>query len=367
MNPTPVRIARIALLPGDGIGPEVTKSAVQLFENIDRLEPRLTLTIESFEWNSERYLKTGRYMPENGLDILRDFNAIFLGAIGDPRVPDHISLRELLLTIRQGFHQYVNLRPVKLLRGGTTPLAGRGTADLDMVFVRENSEGEYSGVGATLFSGTPEEVALQTSVFTRKGIERVQRYAFELARETNQPLHSVSKGNALNFSAVLWDRIFAELGEMYSDVETTTLLVDAAALHLVLHPEQFGVVVASNLFGDILTDLGAALVGGLGFAPSANLCPNGEFPSMFEPVHGSAPDIAGRDIANPVAALWAGAMLIGQLGYPEWESAVLDAIQTVLVAGAVRTPDLGGTSSTTAMTDAVLSALREPSISTPDI
>jgi tartrate dehydrogenase/decarboxylase/D-malate dehydrogenase len=354
---TPQRI-RVALLPGDGIGPEVTTEAARLLEVIADLEPSLEVELESLPWNSEHYLATGRMMPEDGLEVLRGFDAIFLGAIGDRRVPDHVTLRELLFAIRQGFDQYVNLRPVKLLRGGTTPLAGRGPGDIDIVFVRENSEGEYAGAGAYLFPGTEREVALQTSVFSRTGVERVQRYAFELARSTGRPLCSVSKGNALNYSAVLWDRIFGELSAEFDDVVTETLLVDAAALHLVLDPRRFGVVVASNLFGDILTDLGAAIVGGLGLAASGNLCPDGRFPSMFEPVHGSAPDIAGRGVANPLASLWAAGMLVGHLGYPVWEAAVVDAIEQVLVEGQVRTPDLGGKDGTTAMTDAVLEALR---------
>jgi len=348
---------RIALLPGDGIGPEVTAEAWRLLETIGDLEPLVEFEQQSFPWDAEHYLATGSMVPSDGLDQLREFDAIFLGAIGDVRVPDHIALRQLIFAIRQGFDQYVNLRPVKLLRGGFTPLAGRGPEDLDIVFVRENSEGEYVGIGGVLFPDSPDEVALQTSVFSRKAVERVLRYAYELAQSTHKPLHSVSKGNALNYSAVLWDRIFNELKLEYPDVVAETLLVDAAALHLILNPERFGVVVASNLFGDILTDLGAALVGGLGFAASANLCPDGRFPSMFEPVHGSAPDIAGRGCANPIASLWAASMLVGHLGFSEWEKAVLEAIEEVLVDGRIRTPDLGGSASTKEMTDAVLGAL----------
>ena len=352
------RIVRIALLPGDGIGPEVTAEARRLLEAVAAIESSLILDIETFEWNAEHYLRTGSTMPPDGLDTLGQFDAIFLGAVGDRRVPDHISLRQLIFAIRQGFDQYVNLRPVRLLRGGHTPLAGRGPADLNMIFVRENCEGEYSGIGETINPGTADEVALQTSVFSRKGVERILRYAFELARSRALPLQSVSKGNALNYTGVLWDRIFVEVSADYPDVEATNLLVDAAALHMVLHPEKFGVVVASNLFGDILTDLGAALVGGLGFAASANLCPDKRFPSMFEPVHGSAPDIAGRREANPCAALWAAGMLLAHVGYPMWEEAVIEAIETVLVEGRVRTRDLGGDANTSQMTDAVLGALR---------
>jgi tartrate dehydrogenase/decarboxylase/D-malate dehydrogenase len=263
----------------------------------------------------------------------------------------------LIFAIRQGFDQYVNLRPVKLLRGGSSPLAGRDSSDIDILFVRENSEGEYCGIGVTLFPGTESEAALQTSLFSRRGVERIMRYAFELARATGRSLQSVSKGNALNFTGVLWDQIFEETRAEFPDVNSESLLVDAAALHLVLNPQRFGVVVASNLFGDILTDLGAALIGGLGFAASANLCPDGRFPSMFEPVHGSAPDIAGLGVANPLAALLAGGMMLTHLGLPQWEEAITFAVQKVLEAGEVRTKDLGGSSSTTEMTDAVLHVL----------
>lgn len=359
-----VQNLRIALLPGDGIGPEVTAEARRLLEAVSELEPTLRFEMQSFPWNAEHFLQTGSMMPPDGLETLSRFDAIYFGAIGDTRVPDHIALRQLIFAIRQGFDEYVNLRPVKLLRGGTTPLAGRAPEDIDIIFVRENSEGEYSGIGATLFLGSPAEVALQTSVFSRKGVERVMHYAFELARSTGRPLQSISKGNALNFSGVLWDRIFDEVSAQYPDVKAENLLVDAAALYLVLDPQRFGVVVASNLFGDILTDLGAALVGGLGFAASANLCPDNRFPSMFEPVHGSAPDIAGRGQANPFAALWAAGMLLAHLGYPQWEAAIIRAIEQVLVEGQARTPDLGGTSSTSEMTDAVLVALVAPATST---
>lgn len=354
---------RVALVPGDGIGPEVSDEARRLLEHAMTLDSSFVLEFESFPWNAEHYLTTGTSMPDNGLETLATFDAIFLGALGDRRVPDHIALRQLIFAIRQGFDQYVNLRPVKLLRGVDGPLVDRGPDDIDMIFVRENSEGEYVGLGELVHADTPDETATQSSVFSRKGVERVQRYAFELARSKGLSLTSVSKGNALNFTGVLWDRIFDEMRVKYPDVRSTSLLVDAAALHMVLHPDQFEVVVASNLFGDILTDLGAALAGGLGFAASANLCPDQRFPSMFEPVHGSAPDIAGRGIANPCAALWAAGMLLGQIVNPHWEGAVVAAIEQVIVEGAVRTPDQGGSATTSQMTDAVLDALRAP---TPD-
>lgn len=352
---------RIALLPGDGIGPEVTSAARELLEAITAIDPSLNFQTEEFSWDAEQYLATGSMMPSDGLATLAQFDAIFLGAIGDERVPDHISLRQIIFAIRQGFNQYINLRPVKLLGGVSTPLAGRGPDDLDMVIVRENSEGEYSGLGGTLFPDSEDEVALQTSVFSRRGVERVLRYAFELARSKGRPLSSVSKGNALNFTGVLWDEVFSEISAEYPDVPSNNLLVDAAALHLVQHPEKFGVVVASNLFGDILSDLGAALVGGLGFAASANLNPERTFPSMFEPVHGSAPDIAGKNVANPVASLWAVGMMLAHLGRVDWEDAIVAAIESVLVDGLVRTPDLGGTSTTSEMTTAIVNALKAPS------
>lgn len=351
---------RVAFLPGDGIGPEVTNEALRLLRAIARLDPALSFETESFPWNADYFLENGTMMPSDGLQTLREFDAIFLGAVGDKRVPDHIALRQLIFAIRQGFDQYVNLRPVRLLRGAITPLAGKSTVDIDMVFVRENCEGEYCGIGSFQSPGLADEVALQTSIFSRKGVERVMRYAFELARVENRPLQSISKGNALNFTGVLWDRIFEEMCQEYPDVRAENLLVDAAAFHLVRNPERFGVVVASNLFGDILTDLGAALAGGLGFAASANLCPTKEFPSMFEPVHGSAPDIAGQGIANPIASLWAVGMMLAELGYPNWEEQIVSAIEQVLQIGSVRTPDLGGTSKSTEMTEAVISTLVAP-------
>ena len=345
---------RIAMIPGDGIGLEVSAASRQFLCHVASAVPGLAFEIVEFPWNAEYYLEHGRTMPSNGLSVLEEFDAVFLGAIGDPRVPDHISLRELIFAIRQGFDQYVNLRPVRLLNGVTSPLAGRGSSDFRMTFVRENSEGEYSGLGEFRNVGEDDETALQTSVFTRRGVERIMRYAFDLARAKGLPLQSVSKANALNYSGVLWDAVFTEFQDDYPDVPSESLLVDAAALHMVQSPGRFGVVVASNLFGDILTDLGAALVGGLGLAASANINPQRAYPSMFEPVHGSAPDIAGRNIANPLASLWATGMMLDHLLGPGWEEATVDAIESVLMDGRVRTPDLGGTATTEEMTDAVL-------------
>jgi tartrate dehydrogenase/decarboxylase/D-malate dehydrogenase len=291
-------------------------------------------------------------MPPDALDQLQVFDAILLGAVGSPLVPDHVSLRKMLLRIRFGFDQYVNVRPVRLLPGVTSPLAGNHR--VDVVFVRENSEGEYAGLGDRLFPDTPREIALQTSVFSRRGVERVVRWAFDHARDTGRHrVTSVSKGNALNYSAVLWDEVFAEVAAAYPDIESDSVLVDAAAMYLITQPERFDVVVASNLFADILTEIGAALQGGLGLAASANLNPERVFPSMFEPVHGSAPDIAGKGIANPLGAIWSTSLLLAHLGYPRAADAVLGAIEYVLGDMRLGTPDMGGTSTTTELGTAV--------------
>lgn len=348
---------RIALLPGDGIGPEVTVEAQRLLKAIEQLDSTISFDVEVLAWNAEYYLEHGSMMPPEGLQMLADFDALFLGAVGDKRVPDHIALRQLIFAIRQGFDQYVNLRPVRLLRGVESSLVGKSGNDIDMIFVRENSEGEYSGVGSLESPGTSAEVAKQTSIFTRRGVERVMHYAFQMAQRLNRPLQSISKGNALNFSGVLWDNVFEEVRSEYPKVVAENLLVDAAAYHMVRTPERFGVVVASNLFGDILTDLGAALAGGLGFAASANLCPSKKYPSMFEPVHGSAPDIAGRQVANPIASLWAVGMMLTDFGHPLWEQRILSAIESVLIESAIATPDLGGHSTTSEVTNAVIGAL----------
>ena len=291
------------------------------------------------------------------MEQLKQFDAIFLGAVGAPDVPDHISLWDLLLTIRKGFDQYINLRPVKLLKGAPTPLSGVACEDIDMVFVRENSEGEYAGSGSWLFKGRPEEVVIQDGVFSRRGCERVIRYAYELARKQGKSLTSISKGNALNYSMVFWDQIFREVGKEYPDVKTHTLLVDAAAMFMVKDPKRFEVVVTSNLFGDILTDLGAAIAGGMGLAAGANLDPERRFPSMFEPIHGSAPDIAGQGKADPLATVWAASQLLDFFGHEDWGAKLIDCIQQVLVEGTHLSPDLGGTATTTQVADAVLAKL----------
>lgn len=347
----------IAVIAGDGIGPEVISEGKKVFSGIAQMDGTFSVTFEDFPWGCEYYLKSGEMMPENGLDLLRGYDAIYLGAVGYPGVPDHVSLGDLLLRIRRGFDEYINLRPVRLLHGAPCPLADISPRDIDMIVVRENSEGEYANVGARLYPGTPRETALQTGVFSRHGCERVIRYAYELARREKRTLTSISKGNALRYSMVFWDEIFAEIGKEYPDVETHSLLVDAASMFFVKDPKRFGVVVTSNLFGDILTDLGAAIAGGMGLAAGANLNPERRYPSMFEPIHGSAPDIAGQGIANPLASIWSVAQMLDFLGETEWSERVLRAIETLLVEKKTLTPDLGGTAHTSDIGHAVLDVL----------
>jgi len=350
---------RIAVIPGDGVGPEVLTEGVKVLKRVAELDGTFAFEDVWFPWGCEYYLKTGRMMPEDGIEILKDFDAIYLGAVGYPGVPDHISLWDLLLTIRKSFDQYVNLRPVKLLKGAPCPLSDVAREEINMTFIRENSEGEYAGSGSWLFKNKPNEVVIQDGVFSRVGCERIIRYAFEVARKEKRSLTSISKGNALNYSMVFWDQIFKEVSEEYPDVETRSLLVDAAAMFMVKDPKRFEVVVTSNLFGDILTDLGAAISGGMGLAAGANLNPEKKFPSMFEPIHGSAPDIAGQGISNPMASVWAVSQMLDFFGHEDWGMKVLDAIEEVLEDGLIRTPDLGGDSSTSMVGDAIVAKLNE--------
>lgn len=348
---------KIAVIPGDGVGPEVLTEGIKVLKRVAELDGTFCFEDTWFPWGCEYYLKTGRMMPEDGIEQLKEFDAIYLGAVGYPGVPDHISLWDLLLTIRKNFDQYVNLRPVKLLKGAPCPLADVKREDINMTFIRENSEGEYAGSGSWLFKDKPNEVVIQDGVFSRKGCERIIRYAFEVARKEKRSLTSISKGNALNYSMVFWDQIFKEISEEYPDVETHSLLVDAAAMFMVKDPKRFEVVVTSNLFGDILTDLGAAISGGMGLAAGANLNPEGEFPSMFEPIHGSAPDIAGKGISNPMASVWAISQMLDSFGREDLGKQVLDAIEAVLEEGNCKTPDLGGTASTSQVGDAIVEKL----------
>ena len=305
------------------------------------------------------YFQHGRMMPASGLDLLRSFDAILLGAVGHPDVPDHITLNGLLLPIRRGFDLYANVRPAVLYAGVESPIAGRKPGDIDMVVVRENTEGEYAPVGGFLYHHQPDEVAVQTAVFTRRGTERIMRYAFDLARKRGKKkrVASITKSNAQAFGMVLWDRAFDSVAEEFPDIETESLLVDAAAMSFVRRPESFDVVVASNLFGDILSDLAAMVTGSIGLAASANVDPARRAPSLFEPVHGSAPDIAGRGIANPLAAILSAAMMLDHLGEPEAAQAVEAAVAAVLAEGVARTPDLGGSSTTSEVCAAVLDRL----------
>lgn len=344
---------RIAVIPGDGIGPEVLREGMKILNRAAELDGSFFFEDVWFPWGCEYYLKNGRMMPEDGIEILRDFDAIYLGAVGYPGVPDHISLWELLLTIRKSFDQYVNLRPVKLLNGAPCPLKDVKREDVNMTFIRENSEGEYAGSGSWLFKGKPNEVVIQDGVFSRTGCERIIRYAFETARKEGRSLTSISKGNALNYSMVFWDQIFKEVSREYPDITTHSYLVDAASMFMVKDPARFEVVVTSNLFGDILTDLGAAIAGGMGLAAGANLNPERRYPSMFEPIHGSAPDIAGKGIANPMASVWAASQMLDFFGHEDWGARVLNAIERVLVEGKVLTPDMGGRAKTPEVGDAI--------------
>ena len=306
-----------------------------------------TLSTTGYDWSCETYKQTGRMMPEDGLDRLRDSDSIFLGAVGWPGVPDHVSLWGLLIPIRRSFDQYVNLRPCRLLPGVRTPLAGRGPADIDFYVVRENTEGEYSSTGGRMFAGTEREFVTQESVFTRTGVDRILRYAFDLARtRPRKKVTSAAKSNGITFTMPYWDERFAAIAAEYPDVATDQFHIDILYAHFVQHPDWFDVVVGSNLLGDILSDLGPAVAGSIGIAPSANINPEKRFPSMFEPVHGSAPDIAGRFICNPIGQIWSGAMMLEHLGEAEAAAAILRAIEALLAEGGPRTRDMGGNAGT---------------------
>ncbi|MBW2429542.1 MAG: tartrate dehydrogenase [Deltaproteobacteria bacterium] len=346
----------IALIPGDGIGKEVVPAAVRVMESLSKLHG-FEMTYTEFPYSCEYYLKTGQMMPQDGIDKLRDFDAIFLGAVGDLKVPDHVSLWGLLLPIRRRMQQYVNVRPVRLLPGITSPLAGRTAADIDFIVVRENNEGEYSEIGGRLYNGTDAEMVVQETVFTRKGVDRILRYAFELAQSRpHQHLTSATKSNGIIHTMPYWDERFRAISQEYPDVRTDQFHIDILTAHFVQHPDWFDVVVGSNLFGDILSDLGPAIAGSIGIAASANLNPAKEFPSMFEPVHGSAPDIAGKGIANPIGTLWSAQMMLEFLGEEPAAQALMNAIETVSSAK-ILTRDLGGEATTESFADAVIENL----------
>jgi len=352
-----VRDLRVAVVPGDGIGPEVVPEAVRVLEAAAALHGGLRFTFEWFPWGCDHFRERGAMMPDDGLDILAGFDQILLGAVGRPDVPDHISLWGLLIPIRRSFEQYVNLRPVRLLPGVESPLRGYGPGDIDLVVVRENSEGEYSAMGGRIHEGTPHEVAAQISYFSRMGVDRVMRYAFDLAATRRGSVTAATKSNGIVHTMPFWDQVAGEVAAGYADVELHLVLVDALAAYFVTRPDTFDVVVASNLLADILTDLGGAVMGSIGIAPAANLNPEGRWPSMFEPVHGSAPDIAGRGIANPIGQIWTAKLLLDFIGEAEVGTAVLDAIEATLVEG-VRTPDIGGRAKTSEVTDRILDHLR---------
>ena len=349
---------KIAVIAGDGIGPEVIAEGVKVLERVAELDGGFKFEFTYFPWGCEYYKETGRMMAEGGIEELKKYDAVFLGAVGAPGVPDHISLWDLLLVIRKSFDQYINLRPVKLLKGAPCPLKDVKTEDINMTFVRENTEGEYAGSGSWLFRDKPNEVVIQDGVFSRVGCERVIRYAYELAKKEGKSLTSISKANALNYSMVFWDKIFAEVGKEYPEVETHSYLVDAASMFMVKDPKRFEIVVTSNLFGDILTDLGAAIAGGMGLAAGANLNPERKFPSMFEPIHGSAPDIAGKGIANPLATVWSASQLLDFFGHEDWGKKLIDLIEELLVEGKVLTPDLGGSASTSQVGDEIVRRIK---------
>ena len=347
----------VALVPGDGIGNEVVPAAVRVLEAAGRRHG-IQFKWHSFPWSCEYYVKTGRMMDADGVEKVKDLDAILLGAVGYPGVADHVSLWGLLIPFRRELRQYVNLRPVKLMPGVATPLAGRTAKDIDFVIIRENNEGEYSSIGGRMYAGTEEEFVSQESVFTKKGCDRVMRYAFELARKRpRKKVTSATKSNGIVHTMPYWDERFAAVAKEYADVKTDQFHIDILVAHFVQHPDWFDVVVASNLFGDILSDLGAAVAGSIGLSPAANINPERDYPSMFEPVHGSAPDIAGRGIANPIAQIACGAMMLDHLGCEDAAREIDGAIESVLAAGKSLTRDLGGQANTAQATDAILAAL----------
>lgn len=352
------RVFDVAILPGDGIGREVMPPALDVLEAVGRrygFDFRWT----EHDWSCDRYRSTGAMMPADGIAQVRQRDAILLGAVGWPGVPDHVSLWGMLIPLRRELRQYACMRPVRLLRGVTSPLANRTPEDVDILVIRENNEGEYSQIGGRAYADTDDEMVFQQAVFSRRGVDRILRFAFEQARRRpKKHLTSATKSNGIFHSMPFWDERFAAMAAEYPDVRTDQYHIDILCAQFVAHPDRFDVVVGSNLFGDILTDLGPAIAGSLGLAPSANLNPEGDFPSMFEPVHGSAPDIAGKGIANPIAQVWSGAMMLDQLGRPEAAAAIVSAIETLLAGKDMpKTPDLGGTARTADIAEALIASL----------
>jgi tartrate dehydrogenase/decarboxylase/D-malate dehydrogenase len=348
---------RIAVIPGDGIGNEVVPAGIEVLEKVGA-KLGIDFQWDEFDWSCERYHNVGSMMPEDGLDRIRDHDAIYLGAVGFPGVPDHVSLWGLLIPIRRKFNQYVNLRPVRLFEGVASPLAGRKPGDIDFYVVRENVEGEYSEIGGRMNHDTPEEFVTQLNIFSRKGVDRIVRYAFELARtRSRKQVTSATKSNGIYYTMPYWDERVKVVAADFPDVEWNQFHVDILTAHFVQHPDWFDVVVGSNLLGDILSDLGPAVTGTIGIAPGGNINPEKEFPSMFEPVHGSAPDIAGKNIANPIGQIWSGAMLLDHLGHRDAHDAIVTAIEDVLRDGGSLTRDMGGNADTQDLTAAILGAL----------
>jgi tartrate dehydrogenase len=363
---------KVAVIAGDGIGPEVMAEGMKVLSAVQEEVKDLSLEYEHYPWGCDYYLETGEMMPQNALEILKGFDAIYLGAIGDPRVPDHISVRDLVLKIRIAFDQFANVRPIELLEGVSSPLKNKTPQDIDFVVIRENTEGFYAGCGGRYSKGTPEhakyaglrrtfsdseEIVVQEGVFSQIGVERVMTYSFELARSRKKHLTCCTKSNALNYSMVYWDEVFRKVAKNYPDVKTDFAMVDATCMWIVKNPENFDVIVAENLFGDIITDLGAAIQGGMGVAAGANLNPHGL--SMFEPIHGSAPKYTGKNVINPIAAIWAGIMMLEQLGEKEAATMIEEAVKEVLKEGKYRTKDLGGTSSTSEVGDAIVNVIQK--------
>lgn len=356
-----MRPYRIAVIAGDGVGPEVVKEGLKVMKAAQsRLSSARALEFEELAWGTEHYLRTGAMMPKDALQILGSFDAIYLGAIGDPRLPDAVTLHGLILPIRRAFDQYACVRPAYLYPGISSPLANKAPGSIDMIVIRENTEGEYSDVGGRIYPGSAHEVAIQAGVFTRHGTERIIRYAFDLTLQPGRrkKVTSITKSNAQRHAMVFWDEVFRSVALDYPEVQAESQLVDAACMNFVRKPESFDVVVASNLFGDILTDLGAIIVGGMGMAPSANIDPSKTHPSMFEPVHGSAPDIAGKGLANPLAAILSAAMMLEFLGEAESASLIRKAVAENLAQGRARTADLGGSASTGQVGDDLVALLR---------
>ena len=350
---------KIAVIPGDGIGKEVIPEGIKILETISN-RFNIRFLWDEHNWSCEHYAKTGKMMPDDGLQQIAEKDAIFLGAVGFPGVPDHVSLWGLLIPIRRTFNQYINLRPVRLFDGVPCPLAGKKTEDIDLMIVRENNEGEYSEIGGRIFKGTENEVVSQLSVFTRKGVDRVLRFAFELAgTRPDRHVTSATKSNGIVHTMPFWDERFAEIKKEYSGIRTDQYHIDILTAHFVLHPEWFDVVVGSNLFGDILSDLAPAVAGTIGIAASANINPEREFPSMFEPVHGSAPDIAGKKIANPIATISSAAMMLEHLGQTEAAGYIMKAIEIVLREKIAHTPDMGGKANTKECGDAVMNVIKD--------